>query len=130
MMEFEFISAAAKRAYLSLPRHIQRQFGADLNAVQQGNEPLSAHKVLSDSVGPGAIELIENGSPAYRVVYCSKYLNTVFVLHAFDKTTNGVDKHAMNTAKARYKELRQRVEAERKETRKPTSAPPRMGRSR
>jgi phage-related protein len=82
-MEFEFISAAAKRAYLALPRHIQHQFGTDLNAVQQGKTPLSAHKVLSESVGPGAIELIENGSPAYRAVYCCKYLNTVFVLHAF-----------------------------------------------
>jgi phage-related protein len=129
MMEFEFISAAAKRAYLSLPEHIQRQFGADLNAVQQGSKPLSSHKVLSESVGPGAIELIENGSPAYRVIYCSKYLNTVFVLHAFGKTTNGVDQHAMNTAKTRYKELKQRVEAERKDTKKPTTAPPRMGRS-
>jgi phage-related protein len=128
MMEFEFISAAAKRAYVSLPQHIQRQFGTDLNAVQQGSKPLSAHKVLSESVGPGAIELIENGSPAYRVIYCSKYLNTVFVLHAFDKTTNGVDKHAMNTAKARYKELKQRVEAERTETKKSAAAPPRRGR--
>jgi hypothetical protein len=40
--------------------------------------------------------------------------NTVFVLHAFEKTTNGVDQKEMDTAKARYKEMKQRVDAARK----------------
>jgi phage-related protein len=114
MKKFEFVSAAAKRAYLALPKEIQYQFGVDLNAVQQGKEPFSAHKVLTESVGPGAIELIENGSPAYRAVYCVEYLDTVFILHAFEKTTNGVDKKEMATAAKRYKELKARVEAETK----------------
>jgi phage-related protein len=105
----------------SVPTHIQKQFGTDLNAVQQGQDPFSLHKVLSESVGPGAIELIENGSPAFRAVYCCKYLNTVFVLHAFEKTTNGVDQKEMDTAKARYKELKQRVDAERKRAKKPVT---------
>jgi phage-related protein len=128
MKEFEFVSAAAKRAYLALPSHIQKQFGTDLNAVQQGQDPFSSHKVLSESVGPGAIELIENGSPAFRTVYCCKYLNTVFVLHAFEKTTNRVDQKEMDTAKARYKEMKQRVDAERKRAKKavaPASKPKR-----
>lgn len=122
-MKFEFVSAAAKRAYLTLPRHIQKQFGTDLNAVQQGKDPFSSHKVLSESVGPGAIELIENGSPAYRAVYCCKYVNTVFVLHAFEKTTNGVDQKEMTTARARYKEMKQKVEAERKRAKLAPAAP-------
>ena len=91
MKKFEFVSPAAMKAYLALPKTIQYQFGTDLNAVQQGKAPFSAHKVLTETVGPGAIELIENGSPAYRAVYCAKYLDTLFVLHAFEKTTNGVD---------------------------------------
>lgn len=66
--------------------------------------------------------MIENGSPAFRAVYCCKYLNTVFVLHAFEKTTNGVDQKEMDTAKARYKEMKQRVDAERKRTK--TAAAP------
>jgi phage-related protein len=94
-----------------------------LNAVQQGKDPFSSHKVLSESVGAGAIELIENGSPAYRVVYCCKYLNTLFVLHAFAKTTNGVDQKEMTTAKARYKEMKQRVEAERIRAKMAPAAP-------
>jgi phage-related protein len=114
MKKFEFVSVAAKRAYLALPEEIQYQFGTDLNAVQQGKAPFSAHKVLSESVGPGAVELIENGSPAFRAVYCCKYFDTVYVLHAFEKTTNGVDQKEMITAAKRYKEMKGKVDAARK----------------
>lgn len=114
MKNFAFVSQAALKAYLALPKTIQYQFGTDLNAVQQGKDPFSPHKVLTESVGPGAIELIENGSPAYRAIYCVKYLGTVFVLHAFEKTTNGVDRKEMATAAKRYKEMKERVNAEQK----------------
>jgi phage-related protein len=114
MKQFEFVSVAAKRSYLALPRHIQYQFGTDLHAVQKGKAPFSAHKVLSETVGPGAIELIENGSPAFRAVYCCKYLDTVFILHAFEKTTNGVAHKELATAAKRYKEMKTKVEVERK----------------
>lgn len=114
MKSFEFVSEAAKRAYKALPKGIQHPFGVDLNAIQQSKEPFSAHKTLSDTVGPGAIELIENGSPAYRAIHCCKYLDTVYVLHAFEKTTNGVDRKELSTAKARYKDMKRKVDAERK----------------
>jgi phage-related protein len=117
--KFEFVSEAAMRAYFELPKDIQRQFGHDLNAVQQGKDPFSSFKHLTEGVGPGAIELRENGSPAYRAVYCAKYLDTVFILHAFTKTTNGVDRKEMATAEARYKEMKLRVDAERKAQKKP-----------
>lgn len=109
MKKFEFVNEAAKRAFLDLPRDVMRQFGADLQAVQNDERPFSDHKHLKDSVGPGAIELIEDGSPAYRAVYCAKFADTVFILHAFTKTTNGVDRKAMNTARERYKEMLERI---------------------
>jgi phage-related protein len=65
--------------------------------------------------------LIENGSPAYRAVYCVKYLDAVFVLHAFEKTTNGVDHKEMAAAAKRYKEMRKRVDAERKRAKASTA---------
>ncbi len=70
--------------------------------MQEGKDPLSDFKHLS-GIGPGVIELIENGRPAYRAVYCAKYEDTVFVLHAFTKTTNGVDRAAMKTVDERFK---------------------------
>lgn len=109
MKKFEFVNQAAKKAFLELPKEIVRQFGTDLQAVQNGERPFSEHKNIKESVGPGAIELIENGSPAYRAVYCAKYEETIWVLHAFEKTTNGVDRKAMNTAKERYKEMLDKI---------------------
>lgn len=108
--KFEFVSEAAKKAFLELPKDIIKQFGADLNEIQKNKPPFSDFKDISDSVGAGAIELIENGSPAYRAVYCAKYQNTVYILHAFTKTTNGVDKPAMRTAKMRYTKMMEKIE--------------------
>jgi phage-related protein len=103
MKKFVFVNEAAKRAFLDLPREMQRQFGADLQAVQRGEPPFSRWKHLTETVGPGAIELIENTPNAYRAIYCAKFAETVYILHAFTKTTNGVDRHAMKTAGQRYK---------------------------
>ena len=85
MRKFEFVNAAAKREFLDLPKPIQRQFGADLQAVQAGLAPFSRWKHLTETVGIGAVELIENGSTAYRTVYCAKFGETVFILHSFTK---------------------------------------------
>ncbi|WP_322366108.1 type II toxin-antitoxin system RelE/ParE family toxin [Pseudomonas sp. Teo4] len=61
---------------------------------------------MTDSVGAGAIELIINGSPAFRCVYVAKYADMVVVLHSFVKTTNRSDRHAMQVAEDRLKELK------------------------
>jgi phage-related protein len=108
--DFKFVNEAAKRAFKALPQRIKQQFGLDLQAVQDGLKPFSAFKDISGSVGAGAIELIVNGSNAYRAVYCAKYLNTIYILHAFIKTTNGVDQAAMDTARKRYKLMKAEVD--------------------
>jgi phage-related protein len=115
MKKFEFVNAAAKRDFLALPEEQVDQFGSDLNAIQHNKRPWSNFKDISGSVGVGAIELIENGSPAYRVVYCAKYLDTVYILHAFVKTCKGVDGANMKTAKERYKLMMEQVRKAEKE---------------
>ena len=104
MKKFAFVSAAAEREYRKLPKDVQQEFGVSLRALQVNTSPFLSIKPLK-SIGASVFELIINGSPAYRCVYVVKYLDTVFVLHSFDKTCNGVDRQAMATAKARYKEL-------------------------
>lgn len=88
---------------------IQKRFANDLNAICQDKEPFSKFKHLKGSVGVGAVELIENGRPAYRTVYVAKFADTVFILHSFTKTTNSVDRKAMDTAKKRYKMLMKEI---------------------
>lgn len=106
LKKFAFVSSAAEREYKDLPEDIQDEFGKDLRRVQFEQGPELPIKQLTESVGAGAIELIINGSPAYRCVYIVKYADTVFVLHSFVKTTNTTDRHAMAVAKHRLKELK------------------------
>jgi phage-related protein len=87
-----------------LPKNVQQEFGTSLRAVQENKKPFLPIRSLN-SIGPGVIELKINGSPAFRCVYIAKFLNTVIVLHSFEKTTNGVDRQAMKTLEKRYKEL-------------------------
>jgi phage-related protein len=105
MKQFAFVSDAAEREYKALPKDVQQEFGTSLRAVQDDKKPFLPIKALS-SIGGGVIELKINGSPAFRCVYIAKFMNTVIVLHSFEKTTNGVDKQAMKTLEQRYKELK------------------------
>lgn len=107
--KFKFVNEASMKEFMDLPKEVKSQFGSDLNAVQQNKKPFSSFKDISSSVGQGSIELIENGSPAYRTVYCAKYLDTVYILHSFTKTTEGVDRQAMKTAEHRYKMMMEEV---------------------
>jgi len=95
-----------------LPEDVREDFAGLLKLVAAGRElPAGSFKPLK-GMGAGVVELIENGSPAYRTVYCAKYADTVFILHAFTKTTNGVDRKAMDTVKKRHKEMMQIIEDE------------------
>ena len=106
MKRFAFVSAAAEREYKDLPENVQDEFGKDLRRIQFDQDPQLAFKQLTDSVGAGVIELIINGSPAFRCAYIAKYADLVVVLHSFVKTTNKTDRHAMAVAEQRLKQLK------------------------
>jgi phage-related protein len=106
-MTLEFVSGAAKRAFDKLPKDAKEDFAKALQDVVNGRTPSMDFNPLND-LGKGikgVIELKINGSPAYRTVYVAKFNNKVYLLHAFTKTTNGVDKQAMNVVVKRYKEI-------------------------
>lgn len=113
LKKFAFVNDAAEREYKALPADVQDEFGKDLRRIQYGQSPELPIDYL-DSIGIGVIELKINGSPAYRSIYVTKYLDTVIVLHSFRKTTNGVDRKAKRVAETRLKALMADVrEAER-----------------
>ncbi|MCR9190469.1 MAG: type II toxin-antitoxin system RelE/ParE family toxin [Alteromonadaceae bacterium] len=105
---FAFVSDAAEREYKDLPENIQDDFGKDLRRIQFGQDPVLAIKHLN-GIGAGVTELIINGSPAYRCVYVTKYMDAVIVLHSFEKTAQGRDKKGMKVAEQRLKELLEEV---------------------
>ncbi len=106
LRKFAFVSAAAEREYKALPQDVQDDFGKDLRRIQYGQDPERPIKSLTESVGAGAIELIINGSPAFRCVYVAKFADMIVVLHSFVKTTNRSDRHAMQVAEDRMKEFK------------------------
>ena len=105
MKKVRFVNNQSLKEFRGLPDVTKKRFSLDLKAIQQNKIPFSKFKHLKESVGIGAVELIENGRPAYRTIYVAKFGNTVYVLHSFTKTTNGVDRKAMATAKKRYKAM-------------------------
>lgn len=110
MKKFKYINNQSLKEFKALPDHIQKRFANDLNAIAQGKKPFSKFKHITESVGIGAIELIENGRPAFRTIYVAKFGDAVYILHSFTKTTNGVDRKAMDTAKRRYKLMKKDLE--------------------
>ncbi len=105
MKEVRFINKLALKEFKALPLHIQKRFALDLEAVCQGKKPFSTLKHITESVGIGDIELIENGRSAYQTIYVAKFEGVMYVLYSFTKTTNGVDRQAMDTAKKRHKAM-------------------------
>jgi phage-related protein len=110
MLKFAFVSDAAEREYRDLPGDVQDEFGKDLRRIQYGEEPRLPIQNLG-GIAPGVIELKKNGSPAFRCVYVAKFMDTVFVLHSFAKTTNGVDRPAMQVVQQRLKDLKAELRA-------------------
>ncbi|RLA42957.1 MAG: hypothetical protein DRR42_22505 [Gammaproteobacteria bacterium] len=43
---------------------------------------------------------------SYRVVYVAQYKDKIFVLHAFKKKVDGVDKTSVKTIEQRWKQLK------------------------
>ena len=106
-MTIKPVSDAALKAFKKLPFAEKEDFAKALETVRKGGTPAMGLKPLTH-LGKnikGVIELIINGSPAYRVIYVAKYNNTVYILHAFTKTTNGVDRKEMDVVVKRYKEI-------------------------
>ncbi|MDF3215428.1 type II toxin-antitoxin system RelE/ParE family toxin [Mesorhizobium sp. M7A.F.Ca.CA.001.09.2.1] len=106
--KFKFVNEGARRAFMDLPKDIRINFSGEIRRVQEGDDPLDDFKVLKGE-WKGVIELRENGSPAYRALYCAKHLDTVYILHSFTKTSEKADRKEMDTALSRYKEMMAQV---------------------
>jgi phage-related protein len=108
MSQRELIATAAvKRDFKKFPKNVQEDFAKALQDVMNGRRPGMEFEPLNNLAKniKGVIELKINGSPAYRAVYVAKFKDKVHLLHAFTKTTNGVDKKAMDVVVKRYKEI-------------------------
>lgn len=111
MLKFAFINDAAEKEYKDFPEEIQDEFGKAFRKIQYGEDPsLPIEKLSGFDIGTKEIKI--NGSPAYRCVYVTRYLNTIIILHSFEKTTNGTDRPAMIMVEKRLKDLKAELRKE------------------
>jgi phage-related protein len=94
----------ALRRVKAFPEDARRTIGHELRDVQNGDDP-SDWKPMP-SVGAGVREIrVREASGAFRVVYLANLATAVFVLHAFQKKTQGTPKADLDLARARLRTI-------------------------
>lgn len=73
------------------PRNIQQKVVLELERLVYGIPPLSYKKLKGLGLNIDVFELVMNGKPAYRVIYAINS-KTIYVIHAFSKNNNTLDK--------------------------------------
>ncbi len=82
----------------------RRNAGFQLDRVQRGLEPSDCKPM--PSIGRGVQEIrLWDETGTYRVIYTARLAEAVYVLHAFQKKTQGTSKRDLDLARVRWSEL-------------------------
>jgi phage-related protein len=86
------------------PISARREAGYQLDSVQHGLDP-DDWKPMS-SVGSGVREIrIGDEAGVFRILYVAKFVDTVYVLHCFQKKTQKTSRSDIDLAAKRYRDL-------------------------
>lgn len=100
----------------AFPDDAKRVAGFQLRKVQKGLNP--DHWRAMPQVGAGVAEIRITTDDAYRVFYVVKSQDAVFVLHAFQKTSEQTSKRDLELGRKRYRALEAALAAERAKAKK------------
>jgi phage-related protein len=93
----------AKEVLSAFPEAVKGVFGYSLRRLQQGLLPDCDARRM-ESVGKGVWELkTADERTWYRVIYLTRIGNTLFVLHAFEKSSRKTYRRDLEVAKTRLK---------------------------
>jgi phage-related protein len=96
----------------AFPEAARRRAGRQLQLVQQGKDPVDWKPM--PAVGAGVREIrVRDEQGIFRVFYVTKLLDTVFVLHCFQKKTQKTNQGDLDLASRRYQELLREIRDER-----------------
>ncbi len=85
-----------------LPEAVRRAIGVELLTVQLGGTPADFKPM--PSIGAGAYEIrVRDVSGAFRAVYVTKFADSIYVLHSFQKKSQKTAKADLQLARRRYK---------------------------
>ena len=93
----------SRRVIQEIPAEARQQMGAELFAVQLGENP-SDWKPMP-TIGLGVNELRIHAGNEYRVIYLARFPEAIYVLHVFGKKTRQTPKQDIELAARRYREL-------------------------
>ena len=79
----------------------RRESGHQLNRVQHGREPEDWKPMTT--VGSGVREFRIHAEGEYRVLFVAKFVESVYVLHAFAKKTRKTSKQDLDLATVRFR---------------------------
>jgi phage-related protein len=94
---------SARRDIRGFPEAARWIAGFQLFRVQQGLEPNDWKPMAS--VGAGVQEIRLHTETEHRVCYVARFLEGVYVLHAFEKRTRKTSRVDLELARTRYQEL-------------------------
>lgn len=99
----------AKEALSVFPQGIRRLLGYSLRRLQEGRAPDCDARRM-ESIGKGVWELkTADERTWYRVVYLTRIGETIYVLHAFEKSSRKTDQRDLGVAKARFKAVQEQL---------------------
>jgi phage-related protein len=94
---------SSRRDIRVFPRSARRVAGFQLFRVQQGLEPNDWKPMAT--VGAGVQEIRIHTEKEHRVCYVARFLEGIYVLHAFEKRTKRTSRADIDLARTRYREL-------------------------
>jgi phage-related protein len=85
------------------PDAARQRAGYNLHLVQLGGEPADWKPM--PSVGAGVVELRIRTDRAHRMFYVARFVEAIYVLHAFEKTTQNTAKQDLEIGRARLRDV-------------------------
>ena len=92
------------RQIREFPDEAKREAGYQLERVQAGKDTEDWRPMPSVGLGVNEIRVREGGG-AFRVIYVAKFVQVVYVLHAFQKKARKTPKQDIELARQRFREL-------------------------
>jgi len=87
------------------PEAARQDAGFQLEKVQHGEDPDDWKPMKTIGAGVREIRIAEDGNQ-YRVIYCAKLNDVVYVLHAFVKKSQRTPQKEIELAQQRFKEIK------------------------
>jgi phage-related protein len=89
----------------AFPADARRDAGYQIESLQQGGQPADFKPM--PTVGKGVEEIrVREAGGAFRVIYTARIAESIFVLHAFQKTSQATPKHDLEIARERFSQLK------------------------